>query len=93
MLATTRKLSSSSAHVGSSPIVLPLCAMPCTTSARTRWFRSVDQFVGRTAELALVRDAFDEARLVTLVGPGGVGKSRTALRGVGDLGERFPDGV
>ncbi|TGB16007.1 LuxR C-terminal-related transcriptional regulator [Streptomyces sp. MZ04] len=50
-------------------------------------------FVGRTTELALVRDAFDEARLVTLVGPGGVGKSRTALRGAGALGERFPDGV
>ncbi|MFD9328532.1 LuxR C-terminal-related transcriptional regulator [Streptomyces sp. NPDC060065] len=50
-------------------------------------------FVGRTEELALARDAFEGARLVTLVGPGGVGKSRTALRVAAGFGERFPDGV
>ncbi|WP_329272536.1 LuxR C-terminal-related transcriptional regulator [Streptomyces sp. NBC_01451] len=50
-------------------------------------------FVGRTEELALVRGAFEQARLVTLVGPGGVGKSRTALRAAAGLGELFPDGV
>ncbi|KPI11591.1 transcriptional regulator, LuxR family [Actinobacteria bacterium OK074] len=50
-------------------------------------------FVGRGEELALIRAAFDTARLVTLVGPGGVGKSRTALRAAGVLQGRFPDGV
>ncbi|AZM53581.1 LuxR family transcriptional regulator [Streptomyces sp. WAC 01529] len=50
-------------------------------------------FVGRADELAQVRAAFAYARLVTLVGPGGVGKSRTALRAAAGLGERFPDGV
>ncbi|MEU6992335.1 LuxR C-terminal-related transcriptional regulator [Streptomyces sp. NPDC046465] len=50
-------------------------------------------FVGRAGELAQVRAAFAYARLVTLVGPGGVGKSRTALRAAAGLGERFPDGV
>ncbi|MEV7198022.1 LuxR C-terminal-related transcriptional regulator [Streptomyces sp. NPDC093510] len=50
-------------------------------------------FVGRVDELARVRAAFAYARLVTLVGPGGVGKSRTALRAAAGLGERFPDGV
>ncbi|WP_306333552.1 LuxR C-terminal-related transcriptional regulator [Streptomyces sp. KL118A] len=50
-------------------------------------------FVGRVDELAQVRAAFAYARLVTLVGPGGVGKSRTALRAAAGLGERFPDGV
>ncbi|WPO75973.1 ATP-binding protein [Streptomyces sp. KN37] len=50
-------------------------------------------FVGRADELAQVRAAFEYARLVTLVGPGGVGKSRTALRAAAGLGERFPDGV
>ncbi|MFE9765794.1 LuxR C-terminal-related transcriptional regulator [Streptomyces sp. NPDC005808] len=50
-------------------------------------------FVGRTEELALARGALERARLVTLVGPGGVGKSRTALRVAAGVGERFPDGV
>ncbi|MEU6373636.1 LuxR C-terminal-related transcriptional regulator [Streptomyces sp. NPDC046909] len=50
-------------------------------------------FVGRTDELALIDDALDRSRLVTLVGPGGVGKSRTALRAAGGMADRFADGV
>ncbi|MBC2904287.1 ATP-binding protein [Streptomyces cupreus] len=50
-------------------------------------------FVGRAEELALVQRVFQHAPLVTLVGPGGVGKSRTALRAAAALHERFPDGV
>jgi predicted ATPase len=34
------------------------------------------EFVGRRAELALVRRALDAAPLVTLTGPGGIGKTR-----------------
>ncbi|SFX59962.1 LuxR C-terminal-related transcriptional regulator [Streptomyces atratus] len=50
-------------------------------------------FVGRAEEISLIQAAFREARLVTLVGPGGVGKSRAALRAAEGLRERFPDGV
>ncbi|WP_405708401.1 MULTISPECIES: ATP-binding protein [unclassified Streptomyces] len=50
-------------------------------------------FVGRAEEISLIQEAFHESRLVTLVGPGGVGKSRTALRAAEGLRERFPDGV
>jgi predicted ATPase/DNA-binding SARP family transcriptional activator len=51
--------------------------------------------VGRDADLARLRELVGEpsSRLVTLVGPGGVGKTRLAVelaRGAGDL---FPDGV
>ncbi|MYW64696.1 LuxR family transcriptional regulator [Streptomyces sp. SID8379] len=53
----------------------------------------VTTFVGRSAELAGVQAAFGGARLVTLVGPGGVGKSRTALRAAAELAGGFPDGV
>ena len=50
-------------------------------------------FVGRRAELARVRGLLAESRLVTLVGPGGVGKTRLALRAADELRRSFPDGV
>lgn len=50
-------------------------------------------FVGRRRELTSVRDAMGESRLVTLIGPGGVGKTRLALH-VGSLVKQsFEDGV
>ena len=39
----------------------------------------ISSFVGRVAELAEVNELLDAHRLVTLVGPGGVGKSRLAV--------------
>ena len=51
--------------------------------------------VGRGQEVAELEDlvARQEARLITLTGPGGVGKSRLAIEAAGKLGDRFPDGV
>ncbi|WP_405765323.1 ATP-binding protein [Streptomyces sp. NBC_01538] len=50
-------------------------------------------FVGRQREVAEIRRLLRTARLVTLTGTGGVGKTRLALR-VGELSrEAFPDGV
>ena len=50
-------------------------------------------FVGREAEIAEVSDALEGARLVTIVGPGGIGKTRLALRVASGLAADFPDGV
>lgn len=54
-------------------------------------------FVGRRAELAHLTELFDrpDVRLVTLLGPGGVGKSRLAGQLAAGFGtsRRFPDGV
>ena len=50
-------------------------------------------FVGRRRELAEVRKKLTEARLVSLVGPGGVGKTRLAIRAAADLGRGFRDGA
>jgi predicted ATPase/DNA-binding CsgD family transcriptional regulator len=50
-------------------------------------------FVGRRRELAEVRKKLAAARLVSLVGPGGVGKSRLAIRVAADLGRGFPGGA
>jgi predicted ATPase/DNA-binding CsgD family transcriptional regulator len=50
-------------------------------------------FIGRRRELAALRKTLAEARLVTLVGPGGVGKTRLAIRSGTDLARAFPDGA
>ena len=51
------------------------------------------EFVGRRAELALVRDALAGARLVTLTGPGGIGKTRLALQVASGAVRAFRDGA
>ena len=53
----------------------------------------VTSFVGRRAELAEARKKLSAASLVSLVGPGGVGKTRLAVRIATDLGRGFPDGA
>ena len=50
-------------------------------------------FIGRRAELEQVRGLLDGHRLVTLTGPGGVGKSRLAVRSAGLARDAFADGV
>jgi len=50
-------------------------------------------FVGRRHELAELRKKLASARLVSLIGPGGVGKSRLALRAATDLSRGFPAGA
>lgn len=50
-------------------------------------------FVGRRDELSALRDRMAASRLVTLVGPGGVGKTRLALRAASDAKRAFADGV
>jgi predicted ATPase/DNA-binding SARP family transcriptional activator len=51
--------------------------------------------IGREADLAGLRDLVGESasRLVTVVGPGGVGKTRLALELARGVGERFADGA
>src|ERR1700749_4389366 len=51
------------------------------------------EFVGRRAELARVRETLAGARLVTLTGPGGIGKTRLALQVAAGAVRAFRDGV
>jgi predicted ATPase/DNA-binding CsgD family transcriptional regulator len=53
----------------------------------------VTSFVGRRHELAEIRKKLAAARLVSLVGPGGVGKTRLAIRVAASLGRGFPGGA
>jgi predicted ATPase/class 3 adenylate cyclase len=50
-------------------------------------------FVGRESDLAAVREHLATHRLVTLVGVGGSGKTRLAIKAASGELERFPDGV
>src|SRR3954471_21888602 len=49
--------------------------------------------VGRSAELAEAQRLLTSARLVTVVGPGGVGKSRLGLRAAALAAAGLPDGA
>ncbi|MFI8196325.1 ATP-binding protein [Streptomyces sp. NPDC085942] len=50
-------------------------------------------FVGRRAELARLHTALTTHRMTTLIGPGGVGKTRLALRAARAAAGRYADGA
>lgn len=57
-------------------------------------FQTAD-FFGRQGELAAVADLLDDTntRLVTLLGPGGTGKTRLAIQAAAEQSDRFEHGV
>lgn len=50
-------------------------------------------FVGRAAELGQAVETLERTRLLTILAPGGAGKTRLAIHLAADLTDRFPDGV
>jgi hypothetical protein len=52
-------------------------------------------FIGREHEAAALRQLLsrDDVQLVTLTGPGGIGKTRLALQVAGEIAGQFPGGV
>ena len=69
---------------------------PATLSRRPNNLPTqTSEFLGREAQLSVIRDLLDTAgvRLLTLTGPGGIGKTRLALQAGADEIERFEDGV
>ncbi len=55
--------------------------------------QQMTSFVGRERELADARALLGGARLVTIVGPGGIGKTRLSLQIATDVLDDYPDGV
>ncbi|HEV2239863.1 MAG TPA: BTAD domain-containing putative transcriptional regulator [Streptosporangiaceae bacterium] len=68
---------------------------PPTLAARRRSNlpAMLTDMVGRTAAVAELRALLNERRLVTLTGPGGVGKTRLALEMATQSADAFPDGI
>lgn len=50
-------------------------------------------FIGREVDLASVRQLLHRARLVTITGPGGCGKTRLAIRAASEVLLQYPAGV
>ena len=52
-----------------------------------------NSFIGRERELSELRQILRRTRALTLCGPGGIGKTRLALRVLATVAAEFPDGV
>jgi predicted ATPase/class 3 adenylate cyclase len=50
-------------------------------------------FIGRVADIEAIGSLLDDDRIVTVLGPGGVGKTRLVQQAAASLLGRFPDGV
>ena len=71
------------------PAGLAVPAPMATGNLRER----LSSFVGRSAELQELSEAVRSSRLVTLIGPGGVGKTRLAVEAAATLREEHRDGA
>src|SRR6266508_3776360 len=71
----------------------PPAAAPSAERLRTNLPVPLTDLVGRAEAVTEVRRLLGSGRLVTLTGPGGVGKTRLAVETAAQLVDRFPDGV
>ncbi|MHB8465579.1 MAG: helix-turn-helix transcriptional regulator [Acidimicrobiales bacterium] len=69
------------------PPLVSLDAVPNNLPAQ------LSSFVGREREMREIHELLDQARLVTLTGSGGCGKTRLALQVAVERLDEFPDGV
>ncbi len=74
------------------PVGSPLSA-PSATEPGRRLPPRLTSFLGRDADLQRLGELLGTARLVTVTGPGGVGKTSLALEAARAAADRFPDGV
>jgi len=55
--------------------------------------RPITRLIGRSEDLRRIQAQFEKSRLLTVVGPGGIGKTRVALAAMEQLHGQFPDGA
>ncbi|MGV8838954.1 MAG: hypothetical protein ACWA6X_01480 [Bauldia sp.] len=78
-------------HADDLPSQFP--AIKSSGRSPTNVVRGTTSFIGRTKEMADIGRALDHARLVTLLGNGGAGKTRISIEAAQGLMPRFPDGI
>lgn len=66
---------------------------PASHAPPTNLRTQLTSFVGRAEEIAEVKRLLAETRLLTLTGPGGVGKTRLAVQVASEMLPRYPDGL
>ncbi|HVU90777.1 MAG TPA: BTAD domain-containing putative transcriptional regulator, partial [Jatrophihabitans sp.] len=66
---------------------------PVATQRRTNLKAQLTSFVGREDEVARIAKSLEQNRLVTLVGPGGAGKTRLATEAATGIVDTAPDGI
>lgn len=82
-----------SAEAGPSPTPPPAPPPPVRPPLLAFVPRPVTKLIGRDAALAELRNLTRTRRAITVVGPGGVGKTVLALHLAAELAPDFPDGV
>ncbi len=91
MSSTTDRSPAKTSHPEPSPLRV-LEELPIASAELPRPLTS---FVGREREVAAVVVCLrgEQVRLLTLTGPGGVGKTRLAIRAAAEASDAYPDGV
>ncbi|MCC7434280.1 MAG: AAA family ATPase [Methanoregulaceae archaeon] len=75
------------------PSLPPVVDPPAASHLKNNLPRQFTAFVGRNDDIEGIIERFYLSRLVTVVGPGGIGKTRTAVQVGYELLDRQPDGV
>ncbi|WP_228992922.1 BTAD domain-containing putative transcriptional regulator [Streptomyces sp. DH8] len=76
-------------HRGPSSRQAPASPRPVPGNLRAR----LTSFVGRDTDIAALREDLGRSRLVTLLGPGGAGKTRLSQEAAEAVSEAWPEGV
>lgn len=71
----------------------PLRPLPTQSTPPRRLPCALTELVGRQAQVHQIVEELRSARLLTLTGTGGVGKTRLALAVAEEIAEEYPDGV
>lgn len=87
-------------QTSSQPSIIPIPALPqsplMNPSLPNQFWKvpsTLLSLIGRTQEIEEIQDLLTAVRLLTLVGAGGIGKTRLSLQLAHKLRPRFPDGV